>query len=205
VITKRKQWGTLFSKEDPLTSASNERHKYFVSILEEVQQILGGVMNALNIHQAQSQTRQADDTATMSVGGKSLNNIFAILDLEDPSHAHQIIPEASKKSQPLTVTSYELEEDDDDEETNFKILCFFRDFEDMQSYSTKLVRLCFWNCGSCGRGRGYKCCHGCGLVLTGSLKDGNNRSPRIFSLNFQWESTKTGESADRFFHMQHRQ
>jgi hypothetical protein len=134
VITKRKQWGTSFSKEDPLTSASNERHRHFVSILEEVQQILSGVMKALNIHQAQSQTRQADDTATMSVGENALNNIFAVLDLEDPSDAHQIIPEPSKKSQPLTVTSYELEEDDDDEETYIKILCFFRDFEDMRDH-----------------------------------------------------------------------
>lgn len=134
VITKRKQWGTSFSKEDPLTSASNERHRHFVSILEEIQQILSGVMKALNIHQAQSQTRQADDTATMSVGEKALNNIFAVLDLEDPSDAHQIIPEPFKKSQPLTVTSYELEEDDDYEETYFKILCFFHDFEDMRNH-----------------------------------------------------------------------
>lgn len=94
-------------------------------------------MSALNLGQAQSQTTQADDTATLSVGEKALNNIFAVLNLEEPSDADQIIPEPTKKPLPTTAPSYELEEDDNDEEVYFKILCFFRDFEDMRNHIRK--------------------------------------------------------------------
>jgi hypothetical protein len=44
-----------------------------------------------------------------------------------------------------------------------------------------------------------------GLVLMDSLKDGSGNLLRIFSPNFQPESTRTGKGVNHFFHMQYRQ
>jgi hypothetical protein len=102
-----------------------------VEILEQVQQILGSVTKALNLRQDQASTKKAVNPASLSMDERSMNNIFAVLKLEDPADVDQSLVEPTNKSQP---TTYELEDDVDAEEVYFKIHCFFTDFADMRKH-----------------------------------------------------------------------
>ncbi|RDW57796.1 hypothetical protein BP5796_12597 [Coleophoma crateriformis] len=133
VIQKRQEVGKAWEKPDRTASASDERHQHFVVILQEVQQILTGVLRALNLHQVGP--AKESTAASLSADERALNNIFSALHLEEPADVDQVIEEPQKKAQPVTATaSYELEEEVDEEEVYFRIYCFFKDFQDMRHH-----------------------------------------------------------------------
>lgn len=132
VISRRKEWGKNFKLPDPTTTASNERHKHFVAVLEEVHQILCGVMSALHLSKGQplADVIQSGESSDERV----LSNMFAILDIEESVDQDETITIPSKgasSAQPATAT-YNLEDQVDEEEIYFSIYCFFKDFRDLR-------------------------------------------------------------------------
>jgi hypothetical protein len=132
VISRRKEWGKNFKIPDPAAAASNERHKHFVTVLEEVHQILGGVMNALHISTLKSSANAVEDGKLSDE--KALTNIFAILDIEESVDQEETVtvPSQGPSSAPTTTVTYELEDEVDEEEIYFSIYCFFKDFQDLR-------------------------------------------------------------------------
>lgn len=133
VISRRKQWGKRFQLPDPAAVASNTRHKHFVTVLEEVHQILGGVMSALHMSKVQKPVGEGE--YTQSVDERALNNMFAVLNIEESTDREESVAVSAKGQstfKPATVT-YELEDEVDEEEVYFRIYCFFRDFAELRT------------------------------------------------------------------------
>lgn len=100
-------------------------------MLEDVHQILCGVMNALHIDIGQS-LANANNNEELS-NEKALTNMFAILDIEESIDQEETAtaPAQGPSSSPTTTTTvtYMLEEEEvNEEEIYFSIYCFFKDF-----------------------------------------------------------------------------
>jgi hypothetical protein len=129
VIARRKEWGNSFKLPDPNTAVSNERHKHFVTVLEEAHQILGGVMNALHLSAGQSPASESKERE--SSDEKALSNIFAILDIEESIDQDETVtpPVHGPSSATSPTVTYKLDDETDEEEVYFSIYCFFKDFQ----------------------------------------------------------------------------
>ncbi|CAM6128099.1 unnamed protein product [Calypogeia fissa] len=143
VIVKRKQWAKSFGLPDATTSASNAQHQHFVTVLEDVYQILGGAMTPSPQENGQSSEVPLSDGKSTSMDEIALSNMFAVLDIEETSFEEEITDqgEAGHKSarrsvppRPPSATTYELEDEIDEEEVFFMIYCFFADFQEVRTH-----------------------------------------------------------------------
>jgi hypothetical protein len=132
VIIRRKDWGKKFKMPDRNIAASNVRHEHFVTVLEEVYQILGGIMKALHLGTVQSLKDASKEGKPFEE--KELSNMFATLDIEESQDQDGVVttPIQGPSSAPAPVVTYELEDNLDEEEVYFSIYCFFKDFQDLR-------------------------------------------------------------------------
>lgn len=116
-ISARKSYGAeVFSKlpQTPETEESNQRHLYFISVLEQVWDILLPLMHDHST--AQYSTIQAADT-------KGLSNMFEILEVYEPSEESLELPDSSpnmpkskQESETVTAAQYGAEQFQDFQE-----------------------------------------------------------------------------------------
>jgi hypothetical protein len=143
VISGRKAVASFWftRKVDDGIRDSNERHQYFIYILEEVLEILkGGVAPEANIPQRPNDPTQNGDGGVE--GG--LKNAFSALEIEELSA--EFLEWSTTQSSTVSLTEGKTksitkfatyEPETDEEEVFFAVYCFFYDFNETRTWLHK--------------------------------------------------------------------
>jgi hypothetical protein len=135
VIKERKECAGWFASQQTHDAdsfeTSNEQHRYFIKILEEVHQII-------TPPNQRGKTNSTDTPASVDAPAEveKLINIFAHLEVEDPAE-ETTEPKLSKvHKSSKTAEVFELESSDQD--ISFAIFCLFKDYTEIRHYIRKV-------------------------------------------------------------------